>query len=190
VLGFTGKSEGLIYKDWDIVEEIPAGARFLGHGMDFGYTADPSVWVDLYLMNDEVYTNYQFYKRGLKSKDIADLMTGREQGTTWADSAEPRMIDELRGYNLNVRGVTKGQGSINYGIDLLQERKIHITSSSIDAIEELRQYKWDSRKDGTMDNKPIDAFNHFCDALRYAAMETLQSRRVRSTGRRFSVVVR
>jgi phage terminase large subunit len=91
----------------------------------------------------------------------------------YADSSEPKSIDEIRRYGITIKGVTKGKDSINYGIDVMQRQEYLVTSNSVNLIKELRSYCWDTDKAGTRLNKPIDTNNHAIDALRYHEMETL-----------------
>jgi phage terminase large subunit len=87
-----------------------------------------------------------------------------------ADSAEPKSIDELHGYGLNVHHARKGPDSVRAGIQFLQSRPLAVTSGSVNLIKELRNYKWKEDKNGKVLNEPVDAFNHAIDAARYAAM--------------------
>jgi len=91
----------------------------------------------------------------------------------WADSAEVRLIDELRRMGWNIRPSIKGRDSINAGIDLLKRYKIHLTQDSNNAIQEFRNYKWDEDRSGKTINKPIDRHNHLIDALRYGTYSIL-----------------
>ena len=95
----------------------------------------------------------------------------REQ--IYFDSAEPRLIDELRRMGWNIRPSVKGRDSINAGIDLLKRYKLFITSNSNNAIQEFRNYKWKEDKTGKLTNIPEDKNNHIIDATRYAAYSVL-----------------
>jgi phage terminase large subunit len=85
----------------------------------------------------------------------------------YADSAEPKSISELRQYGWNVKNAVKGKDSVNYGIQLMQNDEFMVTSRSVNLINELRNYKWDVDSSGKSLNRPIDAFNHSIDSLRY-----------------------
>ena len=91
----------------------------------------------------------------------------------YADSAEPRLIDELRRMGWNIRPSVKGRDSINAGIDLLKRFKIHIHKESTNAIQEFRNYKWKEDRTGKLTNIPMDSNNHICDAVRYATYSIL-----------------
>jgi len=89
-----------------------------------------------------------------------------------ADSAEPKSIDEIHGHGFNVHPARKGRDSIRAGLDFLRSRPLGITSRSVNGIKELRNYKWKEDKNGRQLNEPVDAFNHFIDASRYAITHT------------------
>jgi phage terminase large subunit len=90
----------------------------------------------------------------------------------YADSAEPKSIDEIKRYGIRIKGVTKGKDSINYGIQIMQSQSYLITSTSTNLIKELRNYCWDSDAQGRSMNNPIGT-DHLCDALRYHEMMAL-----------------
>jgi phage terminase large subunit len=109
------------------------------------------------------------------NSDIAKLLP--DYVPIYADSSEPKSIDEIRRYGKTIKGVTKGKDSINYGIDVIQQQEYLVTSNSVNLIKELRAYCWDVDKSGTRLNKPIDNNNHAIDAFRYHEMETLGIKR-------------
>jgi phage terminase large subunit len=101
------------------------------------------------------------------------LNVGINKNQVYIDSAEPRLIDELRRMGWNVRGSLKGRDSVNAGIDLLKRYKIFITNDSKNAIQEFRNYKWKEDKTGKLTNTPEDKNNHIIDAVRYATYSIL-----------------
>jgi len=142
-LGEPNNVEGRIYKDWQIIDEIPFEARLWRRGLDFGYTIDPSVCVDIYEYNGGYIIDELFYQKGLSNKSIADLINNQtEQCLVIADSAEPKSIDELASYGLNVVGATKGQGSVAQGIQFVADQKISITRKSQKTITAYQNYCW------------------------------------------------
>lgn len=176
-LGLVGSLEGVVFEDWEQIDFIPDEARLIGYGMDFGYTNDPTTLIACYKYNDSIIFDECIYQKGLMNSDIANLIRNEKPGVVYADSAEPKSIDELRRYRLNVRPATKGKDSIMYGISLLQEKTILITKRSTNIIKELRNYRWAIDKEGNKLNKPIDAFNHAIDAMRYLAVMEFNNKR-------------
>jgi len=168
-LGNIGSLEGACISDWKQIDTIPDEARLLCCGLDFGYTNDPSSLVAMYKYNDEYIYDELFYKRGLLNSDISDLIKENNvKDIIYADSAEPKSIDELNHLGHTVFPVKKGSDSIVNGISLINQQKILVTSRSKNLINELQNYIWMRDKEGNKINKPIDKYNHAIDAMRYA----------------------
>jgi len=170
-LGELGSLEGVIFSNWKTMDTIPTEAKLVGIGLDFGYTNDPTAIIEIYNYNNTRIVNQLKYQTGLLNSDIAKLLP--KDVIVYADSSEPKSIEEIRRYGITIKGVTKGKDSINYGIDVMQRQSYLVTSNSTDLIKELRSYTLDVDKQGTRLNKPIDNFNHAIDALRYHEMESL-----------------
>ena len=166
-LGQLGEVEGKVYKDWKIIDEIPHEARLERYGMDFGYTNDPSSIVAIYKYNDGFILDEITYQKGLSNKQIADILNNQPKALVIADSAEPKSIDEIKSYGVNVIGAVKGQDSVNQGIQYVQDQRISMTKRSINVIKEYRNYLWKTDKEGKIINTPEDIFNHAMDAVRY-----------------------
>lgn len=172
ILGEIGNLEGVIFNNWNLINNIPTEARLIGYGLDFGYTNDPTSIVEIYKYNNERIVNEICYNKGLSNSQISKYITTKLP--CYCDSAEPKSIDELKKYGVNAYPVTKGTDSINFGIQTIQNNNYLITANSTNLINELRKYAWDKdKKTGEKLNKPIDAFNHAIDAWRYHEMETL-----------------
>lgn len=168
-LGLMGKQEGAIITDWSEIEELPAEAQLIASGLDWGFSNDPTTLISLYKYNGELIVDEKLYQKGLLNSQIANIIrsTDAKEAVIYADSAEPKSIAELRSYGLSVLPVMKGKDSINYGLSLIQEQPIKVTSRSANLIKELQNYTWAKDKNGVALNVPIDAFNHAIDALRY-----------------------
>jgi phage terminase large subunit len=174
-LGEIGQSKSTIFSFREI-ETIPENAKFISMGMDFGYTNDPSVLCKIFLHDTNIYCEELFYRTGMTNRDIHNelLSLGIDRrDEIFADSAEPKTIDELHRFGWNIKKSTKGRDSINIGIDMLKRYNIHITKKSQNAIKEFRNYKWKEDKNGNILNQPEDKFNHFCDSLRYGVYTKL-----------------
>lgn len=164
------KSEGVIFENWHIGDFVDTGYTLFGS--DFGFSTDPTtlVRVSVDSSSKKIYLQQECYKPRLKTDDIANIMIavcGNQKIV--GDSAEPRLITELQGRGLNIKGAIKGQGSIREGIAVLLDYELIITPESADLIKELNNYAWSDRKSET----PIDAYNHLIDAVRYACSELL-----------------
>lgn len=178
-LGKKAKLQGAVFSNWSIVPEVPKDANFISYGLDFGYVNDPTCLIEFYMFNNEIYINELIYENRLTNPMIADRMIElkvNENEKVWADSAEPKSIEEISNLGFNLKSVEKGQDSIKFGVDILLSYKINITKNSTNIEKELRKYKWSENKTGKILNKPVDAFNHAIDAVRYVAMSELKQK--------------
>jgi phage terminase large subunit len=174
-LGQTGSLEGVCIPDWQEIQ-LPTEARLLCYGMDWGYSNDPTSLIAMYKYNDAYIFDELIYQKGLLNSDISDLLkTNNVNDIVYADSAEPKSIAELNSYGHNVLPVSKGRDSIIYGLNLINQNKVYVTSRSKNLINELRNYIWMVDKQGNKLNKPIDAYNHAIDAMRYAMTSQLEN---------------
>mgnify|MGYP000602103810 FL=1 len=185
-LGNWGIVEGLIYENWKeeaytliTRKESQEGRKGVIRdnlktvcGLDFGYTNDPTAFVIALLDKDNsrLYIYDEFYEKGLSNKAIAERIKelGYRKERITADSAEPKSIDELKNYGLNVKGAVKGKDSIVHGIQWIQDLEIIIHPRCVNFLTEISNYTWDTDRFGKKLNVPIDDFNHLMDALRYA----------------------
>ena len=169
--GLVGMLEGVVFSNWKVIDKIPDEARLLGYGVDFGYSVDPSSIIEVYNYNGERILNEICYDTGLVNTDIAKKL--QKNVIAYADSSEPKSIEEIRRTGQVIKGVRKGADSINFGIQIMQSQSYLVTSKSSNLIKELRAYCWDKDRTGKQLNKPTDSFNHAVDAVRYHEMESL-----------------
>tara|TARA_R100000231_G_scaffold136115_1_gene111124 strand:- start:104 stop:1306 length:1203 start_codon:yes stop_codon:yes gene_type:complete len=172
ILGsWLDKAEGVIFNNWSIGEFKQVGK--IVFGQDFGFSNDPSSLVKTSIdkQNKVIYVQLCFYQPKLTTSEIAVLNKKfAADHLIVGDSSEPRLINELS-KDCNIVPAIKGQGSITYGISLLQDYDLIITEDSTDLIKELNNYCWLEKKSQT----PVDNFNHAIDALRYAVSYQMQS---------------
>lgn len=173
-LGERAASRSTIFK-YSEVNSIPIDSNLLAYGMDFGYTNDPTTLISVYTKGHNLYIKEHLYRTQMTTKDINDFLKDEklQRNPIYADSAEPRLISELRGMGHNIFSSIKGKDSVNAGIDLLRRYKIHITSDSSNAIQEFRNYKWKEDRSGKLINVPEDKHNHLIDPCRYATYSIL-----------------
>jgi phage terminase large subunit len=169
-LGQIGNLEGVIFSNYQLIDTIPSDARLLGCGVDFGYSVDPTAIVEVYQYNDQRIIKEICYRTGMLNSDIAKVLP--KGVPVYADSAEPKSIEEIRRFGISIKGVTKGKDSINYGIQVMQGQSYMITKDSTNLIKELRGYCWDKGKDGKTLPIPVGD-DHIIDAWRYFEMESL-----------------
>jgi phage terminase large subunit len=172
-LGERGQSRSLVYT-FTTIKEIPKEAKLVSYGLDFGYSSDPTSLVRTYLLGDDMYVDELLYRTGMTNQDIANEMKALgldRSNEVFADSAEPKSIEEIYRMGWNVKPTIKG--SINIGIDIIRRYKLHATESSFNLIKELRNYKYIEDKNGLLTNRPVDNFNHALDALRYSVVNKI-----------------
>jgi phage terminase large subunit len=170
--GWLDKAEGVIFGNWSI-------GQFQNHstsvfGQDFGFSVDPTTLVETNIdkTHKKIYIRLHYYKPNLTTSEISHLNASfAGKGLIVADSAEPRLISELKAKGNNVVGTIKGKDSITYGISLLQDYDLIVDPESIDLHKELNNYCWLEKKSST----PIDDYNHAIDALRYAVSYQLSN---------------
>ena len=167
-LGQLGEVEGKIYRDWKIIDEVPHEARLERYGLDFGYTNDPSAIVAVYYYNGGYILDEVLYQKGMSNKQLVDTLINKKNALTVADSAEPKSIDEIKSYGINIQPTVKGRDSVRQGIQTVQDQQISITKGSTNIIKEYRNYLWETDKDGRVTNEPEHLWSHGMDAIRYA----------------------
>lgn len=186
--GKLGEVEGKIYKDWIIIDEIPLHARLERIGLDFGYSNDPTAIVAIYYYDQGYIFDELLYLKGLSNKQIADKLLDLESTVqVVADSAEPKSIDEIKSYGVNispaqkkVKGKSTGpKGSYNeWAIQLIQDQKISVTKRSTNVIREYRNYLWATDKDGNIKvnpSVPEGGLDHCMDAIKYGMVSALST---------------
>ena len=186
-LGGWGIVEGLIFENWKeetfTISEIQSKHNDLASafGLDFGYTNDPSALFCGYISvtDKTLYVWDEMYKTGLSNKKIYDEINGmgysKERIT--ADCAEPKSIDELKGYSLKINAAVKGKDSINNGIQWIQDLTIIIHPRCVNFLTEISNYTWRVDKFNKRLNEPIDDFNHLMDAMRYALEKFIRKKK-------------
>jgi phage terminase large subunit len=170
--GWLDKAEGVIFTNWSIGKYENVGTTV--YGQDFGFSNDPTTLIECNIdaSNKRIYINECFSLQALTTSQIYNLNRQYvNDALIVADSAEPRLISELANLGLNIVPTIKGQGSVTYGISLLQDYDLIVTPESINLIKELNNYCWLEKKSNT----PIDKHNHLIDALRYAVSYQLEN---------------
>lgn len=188
-LGNWGIVDGLIYENFEerqfTLEEIKDYKTVAG--LDFGYTNDPTAFFIGFLdkKGSILYVWDEMYSKGLSNKKIYENIKnmGYSKEKITGDSAEPKSIDELKGYGLRIKGAKKGKDSILNGIQWIQDLKIIIHPRCNNFLTEISNYQWDKDKFGKALNRPIDDFNHLLDAMRYALEDDIQSKTIKAVNR-------
>ena len=191
--GEWGISEGLIYENFveqefdyrEISKRKNARAVF---GLDWGYSNDPTAFICAIVDQDtkEIYIFDEHYQKAMVNSEIASMIKykGYAKEQIIGDSSEPKSIEELKRAGITrIKGAAKGKDSILNGIQFIQDFKLIVHPKCENTIIELSNYCWDT-KDGIAINRPIDAYNHLMDALRYS-MEQIKRKELFITDKSF-----
>lgn len=176
--GEIGSLQGTVFQ-FTQCPTIPIEADLIGYGLDWGFSNDPTAMVAVYKCNGELYIEELIYKTGLTNTMIVEELNRlgiSKYKKIIADSAEPKSIQDLVNFGYgNTQSAKKGKDSISNSIDTLQVFKINVLSTSLNIIKEFRNYRWETDNTGKPTNKPIDKYNHSMDALRYVALNLINS---------------
>ena len=167
--GWLDKAEGVVFTNWRVDHFIEQ--NLTAYGQDFGFSVDPTTLVKVSIdkANKRIYAQELLYKPKLNTSEIytENVRYCGQRGLIVADSAEPRLIEELRSRGLNIRGIDKPK--IVDRIALVQDYELIISPDSINIIKELNNYVWHDKKSQT----PIDDYNHALDGLGYAVWDLI-----------------
>jgi phage terminase large subunit len=167
--GQLGEVEGRIYTGWQELDSVPHEARLERYGLDFGYHPDPCAIIAVYYYNGGYILDEVAYQLEMSNREIANTLKNVPRALIIADCAEPKSIDELKMYALNVLPAQKGPDSVRSGIKTLQDLPISITKRSTNLLKEYRNYLWSVDRDGKIiPGVPEGGNDHGLDAARYA----------------------
>ena len=173
--GLVGNLEGACIPDWKEINTIPVEARLLGYGVDFGWN-DPTVIIGCYKWNDAYIFDEVYYKSSTTLRDLSLFLRHNNiTETLIADSAEPKSIEILRRDGHSIYPCTKGRDSVNFGINLINQNEIYVTSRSRNMKRELQGYIWAKDKEGNTLNKPTGEHPDCIDAARYVLTDQLEN---------------
>ena len=169
--GLTGNVTGLIFPNWEVIDDLDFPSEECVWGIDFGFTNDPTAIVKCCRVGNTIYVHEVAYKPGMSARECKEslVLAGYNENQPLFCEHEPNMVKLIR----QEGGVTcfpanKGAGSINAGIELLKQHKVKYTCSSKNIKLETSQYIWMQDKEGNWTNVPTDRMNHLMDATRYA----------------------
>ncbi len=161
--GWLDKAEGVVFENWSIGEFNPDGLQ-TSCGMDFGFSVDPDSLTEVAIdkRKRKIYLKEHIYKNGLKSNELAQIILDKvDNKLIIADSAEPRLIADLRHLGVNIKPVKKG--TIESGITRMQDYELIITPESTNIAKELNNYIYADKGSKLY----VDNYNHAIDGVRY-----------------------
>ena len=168
--GQLGEVEGRIYTGWKVIPDIPHEARLERFGLNFGYTLHPAALCAIYYYNGGYVVDELAYGFAMSNRILADVITDQpRKALTVADSAEPKSIDEIKGFGVNIVATEKGKDSVRQGIQVVQDQRISITARSVNFYREYQNYLWKYGPNGKPiePNEPESAFHFSMDSIRY-----------------------
>ena len=167
--GELGEAEGRLYTGWQIIDSIPHEARLERYGLDFGWNPDPLALIGIYHYNSGYILDEELYGLEIANSQVASAIKNLPRALVIADSAEPKSIDEIKRYGINIIGTEKGRDSKRYGIKTLQALRISVTARSLNLIKEYRNYyQLVDRRTNTPIMGETDGADDCLDAARYA----------------------
>lgn len=164
---FNGKYE---------VKEFTPGKHWSGphQGLDWGYSQDPTAMIRSWIHDDCLWIEYEAGDTGIELDDVAkaaSVIPDFDKYATRADSAQPAMISHVKAKGLRrLEPAKKGRGSVEDGIQFIRSfRRVYIHPRCKRTAEEFDRYSWKvDRLSGDILDTPVDAYNHWIDALRYS----------------------
>lgn len=175
-LGEPTGNENRIYKDWNIIDEIPHEARLIARWLDFGFTNNPSSIGDVYEYNGGYIFDERLHQRGMLNKQLADFLLSLEDKNILviADSAEPKSIADIASYGVNIVGVAKTRGEsksetfVKWSIGIVQAQRCSLTKRSLNTVKEYMNYLWlVDNSDKILNVEDPKCANHSMAGIRY-----------------------
>jgi len=188
-LGLTGNIEGIIFPNFLQIDDVPQESGISFYGLDFGFTNDPTALVYCKIIGDNLFLDELIYESGLTNDTIArrieSLGLKKHYDEIFADSAEPKSIEEIHRFGWNIKPCPKGQDSVINGINRVNQYKLHVTKRSLNLIKEMRNYRYIQESNGKITNKPQEGWDHAMDALRYGVTGKLNVKFAMATKTKF-----
>ena len=175
-MGLLGRVEGLVYPYFEQIDALPEGGQEF-YGLDFGYSNDPTVLTHHVIKGDCLYSQELIYEAGLTNDAISHRMdekgVKRNSSEIFADSAEPKSIDEIHKFGFNIKPCPKGADSVEYGHQKVRQYKQFWTKDSLKCIKEQRNFRYIQDKDGKLTDKTTHEWSHGMDSRRYGVIGVL-----------------
>lgn len=161
--GWLDKAEGVVFENWSYGTFNPDGLQ-TSCGMDFGFSVDPDTLTEVAIdkKKKKIYLKEHLYKNGLKTDELVQILLDRVgRKLIVADSAEPRLIADLKSKGVNIVAVKKG--TIESGITIMLGFEIIVEPESINIAKELNNHVYADKGSKLY----VDDFNHAIDGSRY-----------------------
>ena len=169
--GWLDKAEGVVFTNWSFGVFNPDGLQ-TSAGMDFGFSVDPDTLTEVAIDKNKrkIYVKEHLYRNGLGTTELAKIILNRVgKKLIIADSAEPRLISDLKFKGVNIKAVKKG--TIESGITTMQDFEIVVDLNSNNIAKELNNYVYLDKGSKLY----LDDFNHAIDGIRYNVIYNLDN---------------
>jgi len=171
------KKEGLVYKEFNreqhLTTDEPYEVVYTIAGVDFGFK-HPAAVIEIKKDYNGVYWVTDEWVETEQTEDlIIEYVAAKKYAKVFPDPENASAIEALKKRGVNVRKVTKGNGSVVFGIntvrELLKQNRLRINTKCIKVIESFEKYSYkESRGNNTPDELPAHDFSDPLDAIRYA----------------------
>ena len=161
--GWLEKAEGVVFTNWKFGSFNPDGLQ-TSCGMDFGFSVDPDTLTEVAIDKTKmiIYVKEHIYSNGLNTPLLAEMIKSKVQNKLIiADSAEPRLISDLKAQGINIQAVKKG--TIESGITRMQDYTIVVTPNSSNIAKEFNNHQYSDKGSKLY----VDNYNHAIDGIRY-----------------------
>lgn len=166
--GLFAELKGLVFPLAMQAYQVPELAKFIGYGLDFGFSNDVTALVECWQHGDDLYFKTPLYETGMTADEIAKrfkLLGVARTAQIVADGARPESIKTIQQYGFNIVAAQKGAGSVKEGIDRMKKYNLYFIGPEI--WKERNRYVWKQDNNGNSLNEPVDIWNHAMDAARY-----------------------
>ena len=161
--GWLDKADGVVFTNWKFGDFNPDGLQ-TSCGMDFGFSVDPDTLTEVAIDNTKkkIYLKEHIYQNGIQTHVLAPMILNKVGNMLIiADSAEPRLIADLKHAGVNIQPVKKG--TIESGISRMQDFEIIVEQNSHNIAKEFNNYAYSDKGSKLY----IDSYNHAIDGARY-----------------------
>lgn len=170
---YQQNSESRVFRNWRVEEFEVDPTQIIRQGADWGFSVDPSVLVQCYIVGRTLYVPYEAYRVGCDIVDTPALFMTVPDADKWpitADSARPETISHMRKNGFpKIMPAVKGSRSLEEGVEFLKSFDIVVHPRCKHLIDELTHYKYkEDPLTGLVLPVLEDKDNHVIDALRYA----------------------
>jgi len=166
-LGQWATPTEIIYSTFLLVDEPPEQPEEVLYGVDFGFN-NPSAIVKVSIKDMVATLDELLYESKLTNQELIAKFretVGETMDPIYCDAAEPGRIEEWNDAGYNAFPADK---DVALGIDTVKRYKIQVTKRSVNAIKEIRNYKWKKDRSGNVLDEPVKYLDHLMDGMRYA----------------------